>query len=200
MDNLKWYMISTVRGKEDQVIESLNNRIVAEGLVDDFDNNATDLGAFKIFLKPTLTAKEQQKKLAGEEYKIKYINLYPGYIFAKMHMTDKAWFLVRNTQYVTGLIGSSGKGAKPTPVSELEIRKMFKTEKQATEKFKSNKFNFGYHENDFVEIIDKPYEGYIGQILKLDPKNKEVTLLIERYGKKIEITLSTDSIRVSDTK
>ncbi|UWV94356.1 hypothetical protein NW062_02290 [Mycoplasmopsis cynos] len=44
------------------------------------------------------------KKNEGLEYKVKYVNLYPGYIFAKMHMSDKAWFLIRNTQYVTGLI------------------------------------------------------------------------------------------------
>ncbi|WAM10521.1 hypothetical protein ONA00_03995 [Mycoplasmopsis cynos] len=47
-----------------------------------------------------------------------------------MHMSDKAWFLIRNTQYVTGLIGSSGKGAKPTPLSNLEIKKMFRQEQE----------------------------------------------------------------------
>lgn len=33
-------------------------------------------------------------------------------------MNDAVWFIVRNTQYITGLIGSSGKGTKPTPVSD----------------------------------------------------------------------------------
>ena len=30
-------------------------------------------------------------------------------------MSDEAWYIVRNTPGVTGFIGSSGKGAKPTP-------------------------------------------------------------------------------------
>ena len=30
-------------------------------------------------------------------------------------MSDEAWYAVRNTPGVTGFIGSSGKGAKPTP-------------------------------------------------------------------------------------
>lgn len=50
MNNFKWYMISTVRGKEKQVLESLNNRIVAENLTHDFDLNAIqDTGALKCF-------------------------------------------------------------------------------------------------------------------------------------------------------
>ncbi|SYV97392.1 transcription antitermination protein NusG, partial [Mycoplasmopsis edwardii] len=84
-------MISTIRGKEDQVLESLNNRIQAEGLIHDFDLNANNGSAFKIFKKPTLSQKEFQKKNEGLDYKVKYVNLYPGYIFAKMHMSDEAW-------------------------------------------------------------------------------------------------------------
>ncbi|WAM01684.1 hypothetical protein NWE60_02710 [Mycoplasmopsis felis] len=77
----------------------------------DFDLNAIqDTGAFKMFLSTSLTAKENEKRLNGLDYTTSYINLYPGYIFVKMHMSDPAWFLIRNTQYVTGLVGSSGKG------------------------------------------------------------------------------------------
>ncbi|MGZ9797242.1 transcription termination/antitermination protein NusG [Mycoplasma sp. 4013] len=198
MSNLKWYMISTVRGKEQQVIESLNNRIVAEDLLHDFDLTATPQGAFKIFQRPTLTSKEHQKKLEGNEFKVKYVNLYPGYIFAHMHMSDKAWFLVRNTQYVTGLVGSSGKGAKPTPVSNLEITKMHKKEKEAQQRFDSGEYNFGLEEHNFVEVIEGPYTGYVAEVIAIDHKNKEVTLLIESYGKKSEVTVDLDSVRLAD--
>ena len=33
----------------------------------------------------------------------------------------KVWFIVRNTQGVTGFIGSSGKGAKPIPLLPEEV-------------------------------------------------------------------------------
>lgn len=48
-------------------------------------------------------------------------NLFPGYLFVEMIMTDEAWYIVRNTPGVTGFIGSSGGGAKPFPVSPEEI-------------------------------------------------------------------------------
>ncbi|VEU75639.1 transcription antitermination protein NusG [Mycoplasmopsis maculosa] len=62
-NNFLWYMISTVSGKEEQVVESLKNRIVSEQVEDCFDHFATPDGAFKIFKKPTLTQKEKEKKI-----------------------------------------------------------------------------------------------------------------------------------------
>ncbi|WP_117275336.1 transcription termination/antitermination protein NusG [Mycoplasmopsis edwardii] len=195
MTQIKWYMISTIRGKEDQVLESLNNRIQAEGLIHDFDLNANNGSAFKIFKKPTLSQKEFQKKNEGLDYKVKYVNLYPGYIFAKMHMSDEAWFLVRNTQYVTGLIGSSGKGAKPTPLSNLEIKKMMQQEAEFQRAFDVGENVFGYTVGDFVEIIDGIYIGKDGEILSINSKENTVTLKSESYGKQVEIIISMEMIR-----
>ncbi|BBA22512.1 transcription termination/antitermination protein NusG [Mycoplasmopsis bovirhinis] len=191
---IKWYMISTMRGKEEQVIESLNNRIEAENLLYDFDLNANNGSAFKLFQKPTLTRREWQKKKMVSLTN-KKVNLYPGYIFAKMHMSDEAWYLIRNTQYVTGLIGSSGKGAKPTPVSILEIKKMFEQEKEFWRAFEAGENVFGFTKGDLVEIIDGLYIGKEGEILSINSNEKTVTLKTEGYGKEIEVTLSMEIIR-----
>lgn len=201
MNNFKWYMISTVRGKEKQVLESLNNRIVAENLTHDFDLNAIqDTGAFKMFLRPSLTAKENEKRLNGLDYTTSYINLYPGYIFVKMHMSDPAWFLIRNTQYVTGLVGSSGKGAKPTPVSSLEIKKMFKKEEQAAIDFQSGENNFGYTKGDILEIIEGSYKGWNGIVNSVNHKNKTIIMTVEKYGQKIEVEINITSVRFAENE
>ncbi|WP_345775203.1 transcription termination/antitermination NusG family protein [Mycoplasma sp. ATU-Cv-508] len=50
-------------------------------------------------------------------------------------MGNEAWFLVRNTEYVTGLVGSSGQRTKPTPVSNLEMRKMIKRVEKNSPRF-----------------------------------------------------------------
>jgi transcription antitermination protein len=44
----------------------------------------------KIFKMPHLSGRELEKKSRGEEYKIKYVNIYKGYIFLNMVMTDEA--------------------------------------------------------------------------------------------------------------
>ncbi|QCZ36500.1 transcription termination/antitermination protein NusG [Mycoplasma nasistruthionis] len=196
--NFKWYMISTVRGKEEQVLEALNNRIVAEKVAHCFDSEATEFGAFKIFKKPTITAKEMDKKRLGEAYKIKEVNIYPGYIFGRIDFTDEAWFVVRNTQFVTGIIGSSGKGAKPTPVEAREIRKMFQKEKEARDQFNSGKNLLHLQLNDIVEVVDGPYKGEKGPIVKLDINYNNATIIIESFGKKTEVELDLDNLKPTE--
>lgn len=185
MHNYRWYMITTVSGKEEQVIESLKNRIISEQIEDLFNQDATPDGAFKIFKKPTLTAKEAEKKNMGESYKVKYVNMYSGYIFINMEMEDYAWFVIRNTQYVTGLVGSSGKGSKPTPVSDEQMKKSFAKEEKLQEEFDKNapqnKFSIG----EIVEIIDGPFKGTEGKVLESSDKGQTVTVEIEYFGKKV---------------
>ncbi|MHA3801539.1 transcription termination/antitermination protein NusG [Mycoplasma sp. VS30B] len=197
--NFKWYMISTIRGKEEQVLEALKNRIVAENVADSFNQEATEFGAFKMYSKPTLTPKEMEKKRIGEPYKIKYINIYPGYIFANMDMTDEAWYVIRNTQYVTGIIGSSGKGAKPTPVSASEIRKMAKAEAEYLKLFNEGKNLLGLKLGDLVEVIDGPYKGEIGPIALLDIDKDIAVVELESFGKKIVVEFPLELLKPSET-
>ncbi|WLP85336.1 transcription termination/antitermination protein NusG [Mycoplasma seminis] len=195
----KWYMISTIRGKEEQVLEALKNRIVAENVAESFNNEATEDGAFKMYKKPTLTPKEMEKKRLGDDYKIKYVNIYPGYIFANMDMTDEAWYVIRNTQYVTGIIGSSGKGAKPTPVSNIEIKKMNRAEAEFYDLFREGKNLLGLKLGDLVEVIDGPYKGEVGPIAMIDVDKDIAVVELESFGKKVVVEFDLALLKPSDT-
>lgn len=85
-------MITTISGKEEKVIESLRNRVVSEGMEDLFDLEVKENGqdGFRAMMIPTLSDKELEKKNNGESFKIKNKNLFPGYIFIKMTMTNEA--------------------------------------------------------------------------------------------------------------
>ncbi|VEU60432.1 Transcription antitermination protein nusG [Mycoplasmopsis bovigenitalium] len=190
-----WYMISTVSGKEDIVVESLKNRIVSEQVDDCFNNEATPEGAFKIFKKPSLTVKEAENKLNGLPYKVKMINMYSRYIFINMYMSDEAWFVIRNTQYVTGLIGSSGKGAKPTPVSASEIRKCFKSEQKLLNDFNEGKLETKFAIGEIVEIIDGPFKGQSGKVTQANDSTKMATVEVEYFGKYVPTEFEYEYIK-----
>ncbi|UUD36556.1 transcription termination/antitermination protein NusG [Mycoplasmopsis citelli] len=195
MQKFNWYMISTITGKEDLVVEALKNRIIAEEVAQHFDSSATEDGAFKIFKKPTLTAKELAKKLNGEVYKIKWVNMYPGYIFIKMDMTDKAWYVIRNTQYVTGLVGSSGKGAKPTPVTQREIKKSLVKEKEALQRFETDKNYFAFKEGDVVVFEDTAYKGTEGTIKSISSDSNIAEVIVETFGKNVIVETNIENLR-----
>ena len=160
----KWYMVSTVSGKEENVIEALKNKIATQNM----DNLFRDI---RIFLMPHLSNKELEKKTKGEEYTVKYVNIYKGYIFINMVMTDEAWYIVRNTQYVTGLIGSSGKGAKPTPISKKDFNSMVEKEKTLNEKFAEGDIETAFKEGVIVKVINGIFKDEIGEIIK----NNDIT-------------------------
>ncbi|TPI02337.1 transcription termination/antitermination protein NusG [Mycoplasma struthionis] len=187
--DFKWYMISTVSGKEDNVVEALWNKIKTQNMEDYFSES-------KVFKCPHLSNKELEKKTRGEDYSIRYINIYKGYIFLKMIMTDDSWYLVRNTQYVTGLVGSSGKGAKPTPISEKSFQKMVDKEKELNEKFESGNIETGFKEGVIVKIITGPYKGEIGEIIKNSDQTQKAFVNIEQFGRKVPTEFDYEDLEI----
>ncbi len=171
--SMKWYMVTTISGKEWKVQESLENRIVSESLEENIS------GIF-IAANESLTPKG----------KIKIKNIYPGYIFIKMHMSDRAWFIVRNTQYVTGLVGSSGQRTQPTPVSKEEMNRIFKQSDQANE-ITDIKINFVI--GDAVKIIAGALAGNSGVVKSITKTHCVVD--IEIFGR-----LTPSEIKLNDVE
>ena len=106
-----WYVVNTYSGHELKVKEKLETRAETMGYTDNI---------FRVVV-PETTEIETLKDGSTKEKKKK---MFPGYILVEMVMTDDAWYAVRNTPGVTGFIGSSGKGAKPTPLKPEEIDKI----------------------------------------------------------------------------
>ena len=107
----EWYVVNTYSGHENKVKEKLEMRASTMGLEDYI---------FRVVV-PEQTEIEYNKDGKKVE-KVK--KMFPGYILVEMIMTDEAWFIVRNTPGVTGFIGSSGKGAKPFPLTSAEVDKI----------------------------------------------------------------------------
>src|SRR5574344_3142233 len=106
----KWYVVNTYSGHEKKVQEKLLMRANSMNMEDYI---------FRVIV-PEQTEVEIKDGVTKEKVK----KLFPGYIIVEMIMTDEAWFVVRNTPGVTGFIGSSGKGAKPFPLTPMEVDKI----------------------------------------------------------------------------
>lgn len=191
MNELKkeWYMISTISGKEDNVIESLKNKIETAGMQDYFSE-------FKVFWVPSISTNELIKKAQGVAYKTKKENLYKGYIFINMNMSDEAWFLVRNTEHVTGLIGSSGKGAKPTPISERQYIKMLEKQKQKIQEFDSIEYNNPYKEGIKVKIKEGSFKNEQGVIIETNFENLTAVVEIQTFGRRVPTEFPYSNLQI----
>ena len=172
-----WYVVNTYSGHEAKVQEKLLSRAESMGFQDYI---------FRVII-PEETVYETLKDGTKKEKKKK---MFPGYILVEMIMTDEAWYVVRNTPGVTGFIGSSGKGAKPIPLSPEEVKKFIG---DGEEKVKP--INTDVEVGDSVSIIDGPSKGMFGKIESEDKENEKLTVLIDLFGQ--ETPVEVDLIQVT---
>ena len=108
--------------------------------------------------------------------------MFPGYILVEMVMSDEAWYVVRNTPGVTGFIGSSGKGAKPTPLLPQEIDRILANMGMSRINIESE-MNVG----DIVNIVDGPFKGMSGKVDSVDLENNRLNVLIDLFGQETPV-------------
>lgn len=160
----EWYVVNTYAGHENRVKEYLERRIETMGLQECL---------FRIVVAETA---EIEYKNGKQVEKVK--NLYSGYLFVEMIMTDEAWYIVRNTPGVTGFIGSSGRGAKPFPVSQEEIESILRRLGMS-----ERKLNIDFVVGDRVKILSGPFTGIEGTVEEVHNDARNAVVLTILFGR-----------------
>jgi len=65
-----------------------------------------------------LVPEEQRIKVQNGKRRTTTERIYPSYILVKMIISNRSWYIVRNTPGVTGFLGT---GSTPVPVSPEEM-------------------------------------------------------------------------------
>lgn len=163
-----WYVVNTYSGHESKVKEKLEMRTESMGMQDYI---------YRVIV-PETTEVEVKDGVQKEKKK----KMFPGYILVEMVMSDEAWYIVRNTPGVTGFIGSSGKGAKPTPLLPQEIDRVLANMGMSRIDAESE-----MKKGDKVSIIDGPFKGMEGVIDSVDLENKCLNVLIDLFGQETPV-------------
>lgn len=179
----QWYVVNTYSGRERAVADMLEKRKYTQNL---------ENYIFRIVVAETVEPGMKNGKPTGKDV-VK--NLYPGYVFIEMIMTDDAWFMVRNTPDVTGFVGSSGKGTKPFPIPNEEIEPVLKRMNIIDENMFSN-----YKVGDHIRIISGSFENFEGTIESIDSETKKVSVSILFFGRPTTIEADFFEIELFDKK
>ena len=173
MEEKKWYVVNTYSGHENKVKEDLERRAESMGMQENICRII--IPEEKIIEEKNGVKKEKVKKL------------FPGYILVEMVMSDEAWYIVRNTQGVTGFIGSSGKGAKPTPLQPYEVDKIL-----GNMGISRMNVDTELSEGAKVKIIAGPFQGMFGTVESVDLPTQKVNLSVDLFGQEtsVEVELS----------
>ena len=171
----EWYVVNTVSGHEYKVKEKLEMKI-----------NSRDLQE-NIFRVIVPEQKEIEYKTGVKKDRIK--KMFPGYVLVEMVMSDEAWYIVRNTQGVTGFIGSSGKGAKPIPLLPQEVDRILNSMGMSRVDVSKD-----LKEGAKVKIISGPFKDMMAKIDSVDLKEQKLTVLVDLFGQETSVEVDMQEV------
>lgn len=171
----EWYVVNTYSGHENKVKEKLEMRASSMGMED--------------YIYRVVVPEQTELEMKDGKQVEKVKKMFPGYILVEMVMNDEAWFVVRNTPGVTGFIGSSGKGAKPFPLTPMEVDKILGS-------MGMSRLSMGNEVavNDNVKVIGGPFSGMFGTVKSYDVASGTLEVAVDLFGQETIVELALTEI------
>ena len=165
----QWFIVHTYSGFEKKVKQSLEQRVKAYGLGDEFGE----------VLIPT----EDVVEMRGGRKVVSSKRFFPGYLLVEMHMSDEAWHVVKNTPKVTGFVGA---GAKPTPLTREEVDQILLQVTVAAEKPKPK---YSFEKGDQVRINEGPFTNFNGLVDEVNTEKSTLKVMVTIFGRSTPVEL-----------
>ena len=150
-----WYVIHTYSGYENKVKANLEHKIAAQNLQDKIFDIVVPMADVNIIDKD------------GSEKSVRR-KLFPGYLLIDMIVDPGTWYVVRNTQGVTGFVGSE---KKPIPLTDEERDKILNPQVEIS------KPDFAV--GDRIRITSGWMEDYTATIQSIDVENQSIRVLVK---------------------
>ena len=174
----RWYIIHAYSGFENKVRDA----ILAE---------ATRMGLEPLVEEVEVPTEEVTEVKRGKKVQTER-KFFPGYVLAKLNMTDDVYHLVKNTPKVTGFLGSNGK---PQPISEAEAARILNTKEEAAAAPKQ-KINVDYEIGDQIKVLDGPFASFNGVVEELDFDRARVKVSVSIFGRATPVELEFEQVEL----
>lgn len=166
----KWYVLHTFSGYENVAKENLE-------IVIDKYNLQERIFDIVIPMEDVVEEKDGKRKVVSRK-------LMPGYIYVKMIYGDDIWHAVTRTRGITGFAGPKGR---PLSLTEDETLRMHLE--------KVTVINVDLAENDKVEVLDGPLNGFVGTVVGIDTQANKCRVIVEMFGRETPVDLGLDQVK-----
>lgn len=172
----------------------------------DLEQKIETLGIGDIVTKVLVPEEETIEEVRGKKKTVAR-KIFPGYVMLEMVATreesedginfrvdSNAWYVVRNTNGVTGFVGV---GSDPIPMEDDEVLNIFRVigydiPEEEKENKEVVKINFGLGE--FVKILGGGFAGHEGKVAEIDMEQKKVKVMIEMFGRMTPVEVDFNSV------
>ena len=159
----RWYVVHTYSGHENKVKVNIEKLVESRGMQD--------------LILDVVVPTEDRVEIKNGQRKIKTKKMFPGYVLVKMIVTNESWYLVRNTQGVTGFVGH---GSNPVPLTLEEVRRM------GIEKIY---IDLDIHIGDTIKVINGPFENFMGTVEEVNPEKQTLRAKVSMFGRDTPVEL-----------
>ncbi|AUS88834.1 transcription termination/antitermination protein NusG [Lysinibacillus sp. HST-98] len=171
-----WYVVHTYSGYENRVKANLEKRVETMGMQD------------KIFR--VIVPEHEETEMKDGKKRTMMRKVFPGYVLVELIMTDDSWYVVRNTPGVTGFIGSSGGGAKPTPLLPEEADRLLQ-QMGMTDKVVEVDITVG----EAVEVLEGPFAHFQGRVEEIDTEKGKIKVTVDMFGRETIMELDFEQVQ-----
>ncbi|WP_291402861.1 transcription termination/antitermination protein NusG [Daejeonella sp.] len=171
-DQLKWYVVRAVSGKEKKVKQYLEAEVNRLGI-------SHLLPQVLIPMEKYYQMKEG-KKIAKER------NFYPGYVLIEAALDGELEHVIKGINSVIGFLGDKGGNAVPMRAAEVN-RILGKVDEMAEQ---GESMNVPYYVGENVKVMDGPFSGFTGVIEEVNEEKKKLKVMVKIFGRRTPLELN----------
>ncbi len=165
----RWYIIHAYSNFEKKVAESIREHAKQRGLSHLFE---------EIMVPIEKVVEVRRGRKVDTERKF-----FPGYVLAKVDLTDEAFHLIKNTPKVTGFLGA---GDKPQPISDAEAARILH---QVQEGIERPKPSVSFEVGEQVRVSDGPFASFNGTVEEVDDARSRLKVAVSIFGRATPVEL-----------
>jgi transcription termination/antitermination protein NusG len=176
-----WYVVHTQSGYEKKVTANLGARIQSMNMED------------RIF-EVVIPMEEVEEFKNGRKQTVQK-KVFPGYILVRCMMDDESWYCIRNTPGVTGFVGQSRHGQKPTPLSRREVQTFLAAKGDGTGGMPTRKKpKLEYDVGESVRVKEGPFADFAGTIAEINADHMKLKVLVNIFGRETLVEMDFSQV------
>jgi transcriptional antiterminator NusG len=176
-----WYVVHTQSGYEKKVTANLGARIQSMNMED------------RIY-EVVIPMEEVEEFKNGRKQTVQK-KVFPGYILVRCQMDDESWYCIRNTPGVTGFVGQSRHGQKPTPLSRREVQTFLAAKGDGTGGMPTRKKpKLEYEVGESVRVKEGPFADFAGTIAEINADHMKLKVLVNIFGRETLVEMDFSQV------